>query len=141
MSKPTSARRAEAYTTPPWSQKSASLLRSLARAGRKGAVLFLALALPAAAAPDGGEPLPPAVFAEQAQLLIPDAGWEEHGEGCWLPTRRCVATGQELERLRAENAELKRGPTATPAIVLVALGLGVVLGAVGGAYVIWQFKR
>jgi hypothetical protein len=160
---PPSARRAEPHATAPGSQKSASRSPRLARAGRKGVALALVLAAPAYAftdpcsvAPefaadagipchvatvDAGTEIEPAVYAEQAQLLIPGGNWEEHGEGCFLPARRCVATGKELEQLRAENAALKAAPASTPLGIIIALAVGLTVGAAGGAYAVWKLSR
>lgn len=123
------------------------------RAGRRNplpaAVLALLLAAQAVAAPDGGTP---AVYAEKAQLLIPGGNWEESqcyplpdaGEACagaWLPEPKLIATARELEALRVENDALKSSPASSPQGLLIALGIGLVLGAAGGGYLVWQLKR
>lgn len=123
------------------SQKSAPRKRGLARAGRKGVLFLMCLAAPSYAADvDAGSAIPPAVYAEQSQLLIPGGNWEEHGEGCFLPTARCVSTGKELERLRAENAELKRARPVSWTDLLL-FGLGFFGGAAALGYLWWSFGR
>lgn len=55
-------------------------------------------------------------------ILTPDGG-------CHLSAERCVLVGQELARLRAENAEFKKPGPSPVVVVLVA----IVAGALGFA--------
>jgi len=67
------------------------------------AVLVLAQA-------DGGIELPTVLYAEQSQLLVPDAGWVEAGPGCFLVEPRCISLGKNVAALQAENAVLRGQP-------------------------------
>lgn len=111
--------------------------------------ILLILALPAAAGSDAGAELR-AVYAERATYLLPNAGWEESAcfavgdggtdcSGAWLPLPRALATGRELASLRAENATLRAAP-ATPVALVIAFGVGVVLGGAAVGYVAWKLR-
>jgi hypothetical protein len=91
---------------------------------------------------DAGSDLPKAVYAERASLLLPGGGTLEQGEGCFLPAARCTATGKELERLRAENAELRREPDGLLPLfkaALVGFGAGILTTAFGIGWACWAF--
>lgn len=112
---------------------------------RREIALMLLVALPCRAATDvdAGE-LPPAVWAERAQLqLVPDGGWVDSecfpigdgGTACsggWLPDPRLEAHGGEVARLRAENARLVATPplfsTSTWVVMAFEVGLALFLG-------------
>lgn len=49
--------------------------------------------------------------------------------GAYLPPATLLATSRELAGLRAENKALKEAPVASPPILLIAFGAGLVLGA------------
>lgn len=65
---------------------------------------------------------------ESAIVRTPDGGVALVPSGCYLEEGRCLGVAQELARLRAENAELKRAPVETPLGLVVALALGLVAG-------------
>lgn len=117
-------------------------------------IAAVASVLLAAAGDDGG--LPPAVYADRAQLELdlPDGGVlafpsecfadGDGGTSCgggWLPTPRLEAHGGEVARLRTEVAALEATPRlfspATWVFWGLALALGVALGTVGG----WSLAR
>ena len=68
------------------------------------------------------------VSVERASIL--PTGSESRVEvagGCWLSETRCVLTAAEIERLRAENASLRRQAgdvSFSAAVVALVVGLG-----------------
>lgn len=82
--------------------------------------LIVLVALPAS----GSE----VISVERASIIA--TGSEARVEvagGCWLSEKRCVLTAAEIERLRAENASLRRQAgdvSFTAAVVALVVGLG-----------------
>lgn len=70
-------------------------------------------------------------------VLLPNsAEWQSVGEGCFLPTSKCITVGKETKRLQAENEELKKKPEGlkpifTAAWVGFAAGIATALTGVG----------
>lgn len=104
-------------------------------------------ALVIAASPDAGAELPPAVYADRAQLELdlPDGGVArfpgqcftdvDGGSSCsggWLPTPRLEAHGGEVARLRTENVMLKAVTPLFSPTTWFFIGLVAALFALGG---------
>lgn len=97
-------------------------------------------------APDAGElgPAaaaigPDAAAADRANLLT-DLGWRIVRDGCWLPSARCLHTGKEIARLKAENADLRRAPSLLSREAWVVVGAAALLFAVGGLALGWYVR-
>ena len=94
--------------------------------------LALALAIPAWAQDDA-----PRVVIRVRDGTLTDASGATRSvdAGLFLPTDTAVSVARELVGLRAENEALKKDPpTATPWQVVVAVLVGVVVGAGGVLY-------
>lgn len=93
--------------------------------------LLLLLAL--ATAPDGGDAPLRVVGVAHGLLVLDDGRTVDVDGGVWLTDSIAIARAQDIERLAAENAELRRAPPPPPpwylvAAVLLAAGAGVVGG-------------
>lgn len=81
--------------------------------------------------PAAAEIGPDVAAADRANLLT-DLGWRIVQGGCWLPEGRCLHTGKEIARLKAENADLRRAPSLLSREAWIAVGVAALLFAVGG---------
>ena len=100
-------------------------------------MLALALALTLATAAHGQR----YVDVETAVLVSPDGGVTAVDGGAWLSTDAIDAAYAERARLTAENQVLKTSPPPTPAVVVVALVVGLVAGAAVATWAVTTLRR
>lgn len=67
---------------------------------------------------------------ERATLVLShDAGVVDVSGGGWLSDQVLVSTSRELVDLRTQNKELKERPAVTPLGAVIALSVGIAIGA------------
>lgn len=81
----------------------------------------------------GDFPLRAAGVAHGALVLDDGRALDVDG-GVWLDDATALARAKDLERLAAENAELRKTPTAPPVTILLAVALAIGVGFVGGYF-------
>lgn len=96
---------------------------------------LLMLALPAYA-----DDAPTVLDVETAIITTPTGEVVTIRDGCWLDTRRCIAAGKALAGDDAEKEELRKAVPSVP-WMLVAFGVGLVVGGAVGAGVVWAATR
>lgn len=78
---------------------------------------------------------PRVIDVETAAVVQPDGGIVSVTGGAWISDERLTHVSGELVRLRTENAELKKAPPpVTGTGILIAVIVGLVVGAGLGAY-------
>lgn len=97
---------------------------------------LLALALVLTSAPDAGDRPLRVLGVSHGLLALDDGRTVTVDGGVWLDDPTAIARAQDLERLAAENAELRAKPPGPPPAIFISLLLLVAVAGVAGGYLL-----